>query len=396
MDRKVALQLAKKYGTPLYIFDTDAFRQRAELVKHTFGEKVHCCYSIKANPFLLRDIPECFSNYEVCSPGELTICEKTGVDMKKVIFSGVNKRLSEIARAMDDGVGMFTVESRLHMERIQDCALQRNLVVPVLVRLTSGSQFGMDEAEIIDLINRRKEYPNIRITGLHFFSGTQKKKVAVIEKELRKLDEFAQKILSETGFSIERIEYGTGLNVDYFGENPDASERALLEEAAVSIREMGENYHLTIEMGRFFAAPCGTYITKVEDVKTNKGYHYAICDGGLNQLKYDGQVKGMQTPEIVILNEKAVSEGKERYTLCGSLCTTADVLATIETNQLEVGDLLAFGRTGAYSVMEGMAVFLSREMPAVVLYSKAEGDRLVRDFILTDPLNTPNETERQA
>ena len=232
--------------------------------------------------------------------------------------------------------------------------------------------------------------------GIHYFSGTQKKKVAVIEKELHKLDEFAQKVLEETGFSIKRIEYGPGLNVDYFGENPDASERALLEEAAVSIREMGENYHLTIEMGRFFAAPCGTYVTKVEDVKMNKGYHYAICDGGLNQLKYDGQVKGMQTPEIVLLNEKSLSREKERYTLCGSLCTTADVLATIETDQLEAGDLLAFGRTGAYSVMEGMAVFLSREMPAVVLYSKAEGDRLVRDFILTDPLNTPNETERQA
>ena len=395
MNQKATLWMAKKYGTPLYIFDTDVFRQRAELVKKEFGEKVHCCYSIKANPFLLRNIPECFSNYEVCSPGELTICEKTGVDMKKVIFSGVNKRLPEIARAMDDGVGVFTAESRLHMERIQACALQRNLVVPVLVRLTSGSQFGMDEAEIIDLINRRKEYPNIRITGLHFFSGTQKKKVAVIEKELRKLDEFAQKILSETGFSIERIEYGTGLNVDYFGENPDASERALLEEAAVSIREMGENYHLTIEMGRFFAAPCGTYVTKVEDVKTNKGYHYAICDGGLNQLKYDGQGKGMQTPEIVVMNQRKERGEKERYTLCGSLCTTADVLATIETEQLEVGDFLAFGRTGAYSVMEGMAVFLSREMPAVVLYSKAEGDRLVRDFILTDSLNTPNEVERQ-
>ena len=159
---------------------------------------------------------------------------------------------------------------------------------------------------------------------------------------------------------------------------------------------MGEIYHLIIEMGRFFAAPCGTYVTKVEDVKMNKGYHYAICDGGLNQLKYDGQVKGMQTPEIVLLNEKSLSREKERYTLCGSLCTTADVLATIETDQLEAGDLLAFGRTGAYSVMEGMAVFLSREMPAVVLYSKAKRDHLVRDFILTDPLNTPNETERQA
>lgn len=395
MNRELTLHLARKYGTPLYIFDTDAFRQRAEFVKKEFGENVHCCYSIKANPFLLRGIPECFSNYEVCSPGELTICEKTKVDMKKVIFSGVNKRESEIARAMEDGVGIFTAESRLHLERIQDAAAQRSLIVPVLLRLTSGSQFGMDEEDILDLMKRKDEYPNIQIAGIHFFSGTQKKKVTVIEKELRRLDEFAQKILEETGVFIERIEYGSGLNVDYFGENPDASERELLEEAAVCIREMGEKYHLTIEMGRFFAAPCGTYVTKVEDVKTNKGYHYAICDGGIHQMKYDGQVKGMQTPQITILNEKPECGEKERYTLCGSLCTTADVLATITAKQLDIGDYLAFGRVGAYSVMEGMAVFLSREMPAVVLYSEEEGDRLVRDFVLTDSLNTPDEIKRQ-
>lgn len=158
---------------------------------------------------------------------------------------------------------------------------------------------------------------------------------------------------------------------------------------------MGEKYHLTIEMGRFFAAPCGTYITRVEDVKTNHGYHYAICDGGLNQLKYDGQVKGMQTPEIHVLNREGTVEGTEHYTLCGSLCTTADVLATIQTDKLEIGDLLAFGRTGAYSVMEGMAVFLSREMPAVVLYSEMTGARLVRDFIYTDIFNTPDNREGQ-
>ena len=395
MNREGMLQLAKKYGTPLYIFDMDIFRQRAELVKKEFGHQVHCCYSIKANPFLLHNIPDCFSNYEVCSPGELTICEKTGADMKKVIFSGVNKRLSEIARAMDDGVGIFTAESRLHMERLQICAEQRNKTVPVLMRLTSGSQFGIDEDEIIDLIKRRNEFPNLQIVGIHYFTGTQKKKTAVIQKELCKLDEFIRRISEETGLALERLEYGTGLNVDYFGENPDETEQLMLADAAKSIRELGQKYHLTIEMGRFFAAPCGVYITKVEDVKKNKGYHYAICDGGINQLKYDGQVKGMQTPKITILNEKPESGQKERYTLCGSLCTTADVLATIETEPLAIGDLLAFGRTGAYSVMEGMAIFLSREMPAVVLYSEEEGDCLVRDFILTDGFNTPNKAERQ-
>ena len=68
MNKELLLQMAEKYGTPIYIFNTDVFRKRAELVKREFGEKVHCCFSIKANPFLLQDMPECFSNYEVCSP----------------------------------------------------------------------------------------------------------------------------------------------------------------------------------------------------------------------------------------------------------------------------------------------------------------------------------------
>lgn len=388
MDRKSLLKIAEKYKTPLYIFDMDVFCERAKLVKEAFGEKVHICYSIKANPFLIYDMPKYFSNFEVCSPGELTICEKTKVDMEKVIFSGVNKTLPDVERAIDDGVGILTAESLLHLELIQQVAKKREKTVSVLLRLTGGSQFGMDKEVLIDIVDRRKEYPNLKIVGIHFFTGTQKKKLSVIEKELTKLDEFSKMLELEHGFNVERIEYGTGLAVDYFSEDADKLEEERLMEVAPIIRRMGEKYHLTIEMGRFFAAPCGNYITKVIDVKTNKGYHYAICDGGMNQLKYDGQMKGMQTPPICVLTNE--EKGEVSYTLCGSLCTTSDILATIHTDKLEPGDLLSFGRTGAYSVMEGMAVFLSREMPAVVCYSKEKGAVLVRDFIHTDLFNTPN------
>ena len=388
MDREILLQIAEKYKTPLYIFDMDEFSKRAKLVKDAFGEEVHLCYSIKANPFLLYKMPEYFSNFEVCSPGELTICEKMKVDMKKVIFSGVNKTLPDVERAIDDGVGILTAESLLHVELIQKAAEEREKTVSVLLRLTGGSQFGMDKEVLMDIVDRREKYPNLKIVGIHFFTGTQKKKLSVIDKELTKLDDFSKMLEFEHGFHVERIEYGTGLAVDYFSEDADKLEEERLQEVVPLIQKMGEKYHLTIEMGRFFAAPCGYYITKVIDVKTNKGYHYAICDGGMNQLKYDGQMKGMQTPPICVLTNE--EKGENAYTLCGSLCTTSDVLATIHTGKLEPGDLLSFGRTGAYSVMEGMAVFLSREMPAVVCYSKEQGTVLVRDFINTDLFNTPN------
>ena len=383
--------LAQQVQTPAYVFHLDEFRRRAELVKQAFGEKTGLCFSIKANPFLLAALPDVFDKIEVCSPGELTICEKTGADMGMVIFSGVNKTAADVERAMDDHVGVFTVESLLHLQLIQESAAKRGIRVPVLLRLTAGSQFGMDEQEVLRIICDRNAYTGVEIVGLHYFSGTQKRKVALIEKELDYLLQFVAQVERDHGFKLERLEYGTGLAVDYFAADADELEMTRLEAVSAKIREVSEKINLTVEMGRFFAAPCGYYFTKVMDTKTNMGVNYAIVDGGLNQLKYDGQIQGMQIPKISHIKlQDAASENMEKWTLCGSLCTTADVLTrNAELAGLSMGDVLVFERTGAYSVMEGMAVFLSREMPEVSLYSEAEGLVKVRQMLATDVFNTP-------
>lgn len=381
--------LAQRLPTPAYVFSTDLFRKRAELVRSAFGEKVGLCFSIKANPFLLADLPEIFDKIEVCSPGELTICEKTHADMEKIIFSGVNKTAPDVERAMTDGVGTFTAESLLHVRLIDESARKHGKKVPLLLRLTGGSQFGMDEADILQVVRDRAQYSGVEIVGLHYFTGTQKRKLALIEKELDYVEAFLQKVETECGFHMGRVEYGTGLAVDYFAADADEKEAERLAGIAPRIRALAEKTELTVEMGRFFAAPCGYYFTKVIDTKTNCGVHYAILDGGLNQLKYDGQIQGMQIPEIIHIGENQTAD-KEKWTLCGSLCTTADVLArNVELSALEPGNILVFGRTGAYSAMEGMAVFLSREMPVISLYSEAGGLRVVRERIDTDIFNTP-------
>ena len=383
--------LAQQVQTPAYVFDLDEFCRRAERVKQAFGEKTGLCFSIKANPFLLAALPDVFDKIEVCSPGELTICEKTGADMSMVIFSGVNKTAADVERAMDDHVGVFTAESLLHLQLIQAAAAKRGTRVPVLLRLTAGSQFGMDEQEVLQIIRNRDAYTGIEIVGLHYFSGTQKRKVALIEKELDYLLQFVAQVEQDHGFKLERLEYGTGLAVDYFAADAEELEMARLEAVGAKIREVSDKIDLTVEMGRFFAAPCGYYFTKVMDTKTNMGVNYAIVDGGLNQLKYDGQIQGMQIPKISHIKwQDAAAENMEKWTLCGSLCTTADVLTrNAELAGLEMGDVLVFERTGAYSVMEGMAVFLSREMPGVSLYSEVEGLLKVRQMLATDVFNTP-------
>lgn len=390
MNKEMLVKLAEQIGTPAYVFDLDLFNKRANLVKEKFGDKVGICFSIKANPFLLGRLPDCFDKIEVCSPGELTICEKTQADMGKVIFSGVNKTAADVERAVNDNVGTFTAESYLHLELINNAALKKGIVAPVLVRLTGGSQFGMDEADVLNIIKNRDDYKGVKIVGIHYFTGTQKRKPAVIVKELDYITEFVKKTESELGFKIDRIEYGTGLAVDYFSDNADELEEERISAVAPRIRELAEIADVTVEMGRFFAAPCGYYFTKVMDAKTNCGVNYAIVDGGLNQLKYDGQIQGMQIPKIIQLKQDEAKGDVQPWTLCGSLCTTADILARgAEFDTLEIGDILVFCRTGAYSAMEGMAVFLSREMPVISVYSEAEGLTVLREMIYTDTFNTP-------
>ena len=393
MDINKLRELLPRVGTPSYIFDLDAFERRAALVKKYFGDSIGLCFSIKANPFLLGRLPACFDKIEVCSPGELTVCERTGADMSSVIFSGVNKGYADVERAADDEVGTFTAESPLHLQLINDAGVRRGKVFELLLRVTDikgGSQFGMNEEDTFDLIRRRDAFKGVKIVGLHYFTGTAKRKAKPIEKECDYLMELVARIRDELGFSVQRIEYGTGLAVDYFSDNADAEEEERLASISPKLRELAQVAELTVEMGRFFAADCGYYLTEVVDTKTNFDVNYAIVDGGMNQLKYNGQLQGMQIPEILHLTDRMTADDQLPWTLCGSICTTADVLARNAVfTDLRIGDVLVFCRTGAYSCMEGISTFLSRELPVIAEYSEKEGLRILRERKYSDELNTP-------
>ncbi|WP_024857580.1 alanine racemase [Ruminococcus albus] len=388
MKKEIFKKAALTLGTPCYVFDTDVFAKRAAAVKKAFGDRVGLCYSIKANPFLLAALPEEFSYIEVCSPGELSICENVGAPLDKIIFSGVNKTEEDIARAYADGVAIFTAESRLHAELINECAVKNGGRVKLILRLAHGSQFGMDKSDLLDIIDRREQFAGVEIIGLHYFTGTQKTKVRTIEKELALLDELCAELENEHGYKPSHIEYGTGLAVEYYKDFTESTDIALLEEASETVRAFAEKYPLTVEMGRFFAAECGSYLTKVMDIKTTNDINYVICDGGINHVNYYGQNMAMKVPPIEVLDKN----GEESdYCLCGSLCTTADILvrkATLPT--LERGDIIAFSKCGAYSVAEGIAAFLSRDMPAAALYSEKDGLTEQRGHIATYPLNSPH------
>jgi diaminopimelate decarboxylase len=382
MNKKV---LFEKLPTPCYIFDEDVFASQIDLISKCLPG-IPLCYSIKANPFLIKSIPDTVTHVEVCSPGELTICEKSGIDLKTVIFSGVNKTEDDIERAMRDNVGIFTAESEKHLNLINTCAEKYGKRVKLILRLSCGNQFGMDEEELRDFICRRDEYNGVDIFGIHYYTGTQKIKAAFIKKELEKLDSLLTDLNETCNYVPSLVEYGPGLACNYFADNADEIDRQLLEEVAIDLLAFAEKYPLGIEMGRFMASSCGKYYTSVEDVKTIHGINYAICDGGIHHLKYYGQTMSMQVPPLKVFN--SVNGDTLDWSLCGSLCTTADVFVRkVSLAGLGLGSVLEFGKCGAYSVTEAPVLFLSRPMPEINLYSEEKGLRKVRKTFCSDTLN---------
>ena len=384
-------KIEDEYGTPVFLFDTEALKARVAAMKEILGEKVTLCYSIKANPFLIPAMTESLEKLEVCSPGELAICEALQVAPERIVYSGVNKMPDDIREAMDYQAGIFTAESVHQFEKVHAEAKRRGIVVPVLPRLNGGSQFGMSKEDLLWLIGHREEFPHCRIEGIHYFVGTQRKKLSEQREEMQMLRALFDEIEETFGVRLRKLEYGPGLPVPLFEKDDFSDTLAPLKEVADAIREMAEWSELTVEMGRFYVTECGYYLTKVWDEKTANGTNYALVDGGMNHVNYLGQIMGMKVPVIRHLKaEENEGAGETKnWALCGSLCTTADVLVRkAPFTDLAMGDVLVFTNIGAYSVTEGIHLFLSRTMPRILLREADGTVRIARDFTETHPINT--------
>lgn len=399
--------------TPYYVFDTDEFAKRAAMIRAALdckgGRRIPLCFSIKANPFLLHRLPEGLDHVEVCSPGELEICIALGVKPESIIYSGVMKEKCDIERAVSYGAGILTCESIRHatlisevmIECIQEGAHEAEFAetkAHVILRLTSGNQFGMSLEDIEYIISHPDEFKGIEVMGIHYYSGTQKS-LRKINKDLEKIKSALTGLKEKYGFEPQLVEYGPGLCVEYFEEDWQEKEKQSLDEAAEVLREFAVEYPLGIEMGRFLAASCGKYYTQVKDLKSTGDANYAILDGGIHHLNYFGQRMAMQVPPIRVYGGEG-SENEEKpgveltqmpdtdYTLCGSLCTVADVLVReVKLKKLELGDILEFAHCGAYSVTEAPALFLSRQLPAIYAYSKECGYECLREHIPAAEIN---------
>ena len=379
-------EIIEKYKTPFYIYDIDVLNERIKFLRNRINNDVKLCYAMKANPFIISYLPNLIDRIEVCSPGEYEICKKNKISEEKLVISGVNKEEKEIKEIITNlNKEIITIESINQFELILSLAKHAKKKVKVLIRLTSGNQFVVSESELFMIIKRSLENTFIEVRGLEYFSGTQKHSIKKLTKEFDYLKEIISSVSKEFNFEIQELEYGTGFPVFYF-EDSNFDEEEFLSAFNILLTNF-KNTHITLEIGRSIAASCGSYWTSVVDMKKNETGNYCILDGGIHQLVYYGSTLAMKIPFYEV-TPKRENGDKEKWTLCGSLCSVNDVIAkNIEISNLKVGDTLIFKNTGAYSATEGIALFLSRDLPKIIIKKKNE-IKVLRDRIETYQFNT--------
>ena len=373
-----------------YVFDVGALYARLDGLRAALPAGVALCYAVKANPFLAREIAPRVERFEICSPGEWRVCRAAGLPSRQAVISGVYKPEAFIRELVGDPgfEGMLTVESSQQYRQIARAAEDFGRRVPLLLRLTNGSQFGLDEEDLFAIVAEGR--PQADIAGIQFFSGTQKTSVKKLRRELEALDGLIGRLRDGTGYQARELEYGPGLPAASFEEDDfDAGEvLAGLSEALAGMRFQGA---LALELGRGIAAGCGRYFTHVVDVKRCRGQNYAITDGGMHQLVYFGQYMAMKHPRFRLAGREGEA-GAEPWNICGALCSMNDLLVKqAMLPPLRPGDLLCFENAGAYCVTEGMSLFLSRDLPAVYLLEPDGAIRRARANYETWRLNMPQD-----
>lgn len=431
--------LAERFGTPLYVFDERELTRRVRNLRGAFPASTGLCFAIKANPFILPALAPLVERLEACSPGEYRICRSLDVPNERIVVSGVHKDRATIEAALSQArlPAAITIESPAQLELVLAVAEEQDVTAPLLLRLTSGNQFGLDRETLMELVPALREHPHADVHGIQYFSGTQKTSPRRIQRELDKLAELLDDLKRLCSWTPRELEYGPGLPVAYF-EGDAFDEDALLAAVSAMLSSLPFDGQVTLELGRSIAASCGTYLTRVVDAKVNAGQRYAIVDGGIHHLTYYGQSMAMKQPPCRVLDapkpdarepdspspgvdslEPAVRESTapkpdapgpttdagsgtasapapdttrppDTWALCGSLCTVNDLLAKqLALGDLTVGDVLAFEKAGAYCMTEGISLFLSRDLPAVATIDGTGRAALVRPHTPTDPLNTP-------
>ncbi|MBQ4114567.1 diaminopimelate decarboxylase [bacterium] len=414
------VELAKKYGTPLYVIDEKSLREICNDYKKAFKDykNIKMMYASKALCSLATSkiLSDEGFGFDTVSAGEIYTVYKAGADMNKVVFNGNNKTAREIELALDLNVGRFSVDNFYEAELLNKIASEKNTKVDILLRITPGiechtheyiqtgqidSKFGFDLSqtdEIIELI--KTTYTNLNIKGLHAHIGSQIFEVQSFYDEIDILIKELARIKTQHKIILTELNIGGGLGVKYTNsDNPPAVEdlaNAITKALKTSLEKYDiEEPTIFIEPGRSIVSTSGVTLYTVGSSKqVPNGRKYVAIDGGMADNPRPSMYQAIYSAEIA---NNTDGRELETVTIAGRFCESGDILIEdITLPKLNIGDILCIYNTGAYNY--SMASNYNRtEKPAMVLVNNSQSDMIVSRESLDDLIareNIPNRLKK--
>lgn len=372
-------ELARQFGTPLYIYGRKAIETAFQEYDKAFGKQPHrVMYAVKANSnlALIALLARLGAGFDVVSGGELQRVIAAGADPSRVVFSGVGKTDAEIAFALEKGILCFNIESVPELDRIAAAARTTGRRAPVSVRVNpnvdakthpyistglKNNKFGVAYDETIPLYRRAAAMPEIEVLGIDCHIGSQITEIAPFEDaESRILD--LVELLAKDGIKLSHIDFGGGLGVRYQDETPP-SKQDFIQALLKKLQDRGhEELFCLIEPGRSLVANAGILATRVIRDKTGETKNFAVVDAAMNDMG-----RPMLYEAWMGFVPVECREGERRvYDVVGPICESGDWLARARSLCLQPGDLFAMTSAGAYG-MSMSSNYNSRPRAAEVL-----------------------------
>ena len=394
------VELAKEYGTPLYVLDEEKMRRMCraytENAKRYF-KSAKILYASKALSFkgayVIADGEGLCA--DTVSPGEIFTALSAGFPAEKIYFHGNNKTPWDIDYAIKNNVGCFVADNMKELDIIDETAPKYGKTVDVLLRTTPGidphthvkistgnvdSKFGssVETGQALEFVKHALSKRNIRLLGYHCHVGSQSFEPKPFLDAADIMFKFIYDVKAETGFEAQVLNLGGGFGVRYIPEQSNLNIEYMLENIGKNVKQNCEKYGLSepemlFEPGRSIVAAAGVTLYTVGNIKTIPGYKsYISIDGGMAD---NPRYALYEAPYYCLIANKANEEMDFVADIAGRCCESGDLIQQeVNIQKAQYGDILAVCVTGAYNY--SMASNYNRlQRPALVIVSK-DGARL--------------------
>ena len=369
------VELAKKYQTPLYVFDEELIRNNCKEYKKYFKVNENnnkIAYAGKAflPKYMCNIINEEGLYLDVVSGGELYTAYKSNFPMERILFHGNNKTIDEIKMGVDLGVGVFVVDNFYELDILENLCKEKNIIQNIYFRVTPGidahthkyiktgqidSKFGfaLINGDFYNAVNKLKNYQYVKLIGIHAHIGSQIFEVKPYEEEVDVMLNLVKTLKDEYDIEIKEVDFGGGIGVYYTENDKPRSIREfcekIIEKCEKKCKELEINMPtLILEPGRSLVANAGSTLYSIGSIKDIKNVRtYVSVDGGMtDNIRPSLYQAGY---ECAIVNKMNSEKTSHKVTIAGKCCESGDILiSNTSILDIESGDILITTSTGAY------------------------------------------------